>query len=73
MKRIIVLDISQPYANIYDEMYYTEDDSNKYADILKTYADQPEKYVCVSITYWFSVIVVWKMENIIIETFTERL
>lgn len=51
MKRIIILDISQPYASIYDEMYYTEDSGNKYADILKTYTTQPDKYVCVSITY----------------------
>lgn len=51
MKRIIILDISHPYASVYDEIYYTKDDGNKYANLLKTYAAQPDKYVCVSITY----------------------
>lgn len=51
MKRIIVLDISQMYTQIYDEIYYTESDKDKYEDTIKDYISQPEKYVCVTITY----------------------
>lgn len=51
MSRIIVLDISQTYTQIYDEIYYTERDKEKYEDTINSYAAQTDKYVCITITY----------------------
>lgn len=50
MKRIIVLDISQTYTQIYDEIYYTERNKEQYKDTIITYMAQPDRYVCITIT-----------------------
>ncbi len=51
IKRVIILDISQTYTQIYDEIYFAENEHENYVNVIKSYNTQPDKYVCVAVTY----------------------
>lgn len=46
MRRIIILDISTLYAQIYDEIYCGEDEVK---DLVSNY--DSEKFLCINLTY----------------------
>lgn len=46
MRRIIILDISTLYAQIYDEIYCSE---NEVKDLVSNY--NSEKFLCINLTY----------------------
>ena len=46
MRRVIILDISTLYAQIYDEIYCEEDEVK---DLISKY--NSEKFLCINLTY----------------------